>query len=289
MPEASVIVPTHSHAATLPHAVASALRQTVADLEVLVVGDGATPDTAAAGRRLAAADPRVTWLERPKGEGHGFAHRHEAVGLSSSEVILYLADDDLWFPEHAETLSAVLAGAGFVAATSVRVGLEDVRIRRPVDLGSKEGRAVLRDGSMVVELSSAGHTASAYRRAGPAWTAAAESNDYKRVWRELALTEGVEPATSMRPTAIRFPSTERGEQSPEQRAAELEEWTHLFESPEQRLALAERLLEAELRRSARLNARIRGQREARRADKREKRARKSQSPRQGGKGPASAS
>ena len=40
MPSASVLIPTHEHAATLAYAVASVQRQTVDDIEILIVGDG---------------------------------------------------------------------------------------------------------------------------------------------------------------------------------------------------------------------------------------------------------
>jgi glycosyltransferase involved in cell wall biosynthesis len=43
-PYASVIIPTHDRVATLTAAVASVQRQTVEDIEIIIVGDGPTPD-----------------------------------------------------------------------------------------------------------------------------------------------------------------------------------------------------------------------------------------------------
>ena len=39
-PVATILVPTHDHGPTLRASVASALRQTVSDIEVFIVGDG---------------------------------------------------------------------------------------------------------------------------------------------------------------------------------------------------------------------------------------------------------
>ena len=43
MIRASILVPTHDKPETLPLAVDSALRQTVPEIEVIVIGDGVTP------------------------------------------------------------------------------------------------------------------------------------------------------------------------------------------------------------------------------------------------------
>ena len=58
-PYASVIIPTHDRAATLPIAVASVQRQTVSNIEILIVGYGPTSDVVAAAAALTRADSRV--------------------------------------------------------------------------------------------------------------------------------------------------------------------------------------------------------------------------------------
>ncbi|HPV38707.1 MAG TPA: glycosyltransferase, partial [Candidatus Hydrogenedentes bacterium] len=57
MPAVSVIIPTYNRSGYLVQAVESVLNQTFGDLEVVVVDDGSTDDTARVLRSL--NDPRV--------------------------------------------------------------------------------------------------------------------------------------------------------------------------------------------------------------------------------------
>ena len=44
-PRASVLIPTHDQPTTLPLTVDTVLRQTVTDLEVILIGDGVTDES----------------------------------------------------------------------------------------------------------------------------------------------------------------------------------------------------------------------------------------------------
>src|SRR5690554_978688 len=102
MPRCTILIPTWSAANTIEATVASALRQTVADIEVLIVGDGVTPDARESIQRCVAMDDRVRFLDLPKGENRGERNRHVGVLEASSPVIAYLGDDDLLLPRHVE-------------------------------------------------------------------------------------------------------------------------------------------------------------------------------------------
>ncbi len=117
-PLVSVLVPTHDHGPTLRPSVASALRQSHRELEVLIVGDGMPADAAEVARELAAEHEPVRVFEFEKGERHGEAHRHTVLTQEArGEYVFYLSDDDIWLPDHVETLLESLADADFVAAT----------------------------------------------------------------------------------------------------------------------------------------------------------------------------
>ena len=79
-PRASVVVASYNCAATLEAAVRSALRQSLRELEVIVVDDASTDDSVAVARRVAAADPRVRVeaLDANRGPGGGAQPRPRA-------------------------------------------------------------------------------------------------------------------------------------------------------------------------------------------------------------------
>jgi GT2 family glycosyltransferase len=101
-PRVSVIVPVHDEAALLPASVGSILRQTWADLEVIIVGDGAGPAVEAVARAF--EDPRVRWFGLPKAPGYGYSNRGRAIAQAAAPRVAYLAPDDLWAPDHLERL-----------------------------------------------------------------------------------------------------------------------------------------------------------------------------------------
>jgi GalNAc5-diNAcBac-PP-undecaprenol beta-1,3-glucosyltransferase len=133
-PDATVIVPTHDHGPLLELAVRSALRQTVQDVEVLIVGDGATEPTRAAARALVAKDPRVRFFDNPKAPRTGEIHRREAIAASSGPALLYLCDDDLWLPEHVGHVLGLLDGHDVANALSVWIGPTGIVQHSTIDL-----------------------------------------------------------------------------------------------------------------------------------------------------------
>jgi len=111
MPRVTVIIPTYNWSAVLPYSIGSALGQTFADLEVLVVGDGCTDDSADVVNAI--GDPRVRWIDLPR-SGHQSGPNNEGLRQARGEYIAYLGHDDLWLPHHLAVLVAALdAGADF--------------------------------------------------------------------------------------------------------------------------------------------------------------------------------
>src|SRR5690606_34518452 len=92
----SVIVPTHNRAHTLPRALNSVLQQSHTQLEVVVVDDGSTDRTADL-KEVYLRDPRVKWLEVPRGGVS--AARNLGVQLSTGECLAFLDSDDEWLRE----------------------------------------------------------------------------------------------------------------------------------------------------------------------------------------------
>lgn len=105
-PLVSVVIATYNRAALVVHAVESVRRSTITDLEILVIGDACTDDTAA---RLAAMDdPRVTFVNLAVNAGEQSAPNNEGLRLARGRYIAFLNHDDLYLPDHLATAVAHL-------------------------------------------------------------------------------------------------------------------------------------------------------------------------------------
>lgn len=93
-PLISVIVPTYNRADYIAEAVESALAQTYAPLELIVVDDGSTDNTPVV---LATYVDRLAYI-RQENRGIGAA-RNAGVARSAGEFVAFLDDDDRWLPD----------------------------------------------------------------------------------------------------------------------------------------------------------------------------------------------
>lgn len=94
-PILSVVIPTWNRAAIVCEAVASALKQRVGEVEVIVVDDASTDETIALLNRTFGAQIRVLCLERRRGPG---AARNAGAQLAQGEFVAFLDSDDVWLP-----------------------------------------------------------------------------------------------------------------------------------------------------------------------------------------------
>jgi glycosyltransferase involved in cell wall biosynthesis len=95
-PLVSVVIATHDSSATLPQAVASVLRQTLRELELVVVDDASTDDTAAV--LDAVDDPRLVVLRND--ERLGLARSlNRGIDAAGARYVARLDADDVAYPE----------------------------------------------------------------------------------------------------------------------------------------------------------------------------------------------
>jgi hypothetical protein len=238
MTRASVLIPTHDHHTTLPLTVDSVLRQSVTDLEVLLIGDGVTPELRAVIERLVAADPRLRFLDRPKGPHHGEIYRHEAILAAESDAIFYLCDDDLLLPEHVADLLALLEEHNFVQSFNGYVRADGSVASFAADLANPTTvRLMLEErlGYNSVSITGTAHSRAFYLEVGDFWatTPAGQYPDHHQ-WRKLWRHPSYRGATSHRMTTVQLPTSSDGRDAwtPEQRHEELLRWHELVTGPD---------------------------------------------------------
>jgi Glycosyl transferase family 2 len=233
-----VLIPTHDHHDTLDLAVASALGQTVDDLEVIVIGDGVTPEVRARARALEQADSRVRFMDMEKGPHHGEAYRDLAIHQAASDIVCYLCDDDLFLPEHVEDMLDLLRYADLANCLNGAIDASGHFIPYAADLGSESYRRWMchpdRNG---VSLTGTAHTVQAYRRLPVGWEVPPPGSfpDHY-LWRKFLADPDLRAATSCRVTALQFPTHTDGRSawSGAERRAELLRWASLPADAERR-------------------------------------------------------
>lgn len=144
-PDVSVVIPAYNAAAFLGDAVERLLQQSI-PVEIVVVDDGSSDDSAAVAEELASRHPSVVFV--PLAENGGVAAAREAgVAASSGRFIWFVDADDDWTPDAAATM---LAAADGLAADIVCAGAEYLSVdgsRRPVpslSVGTVDGATAFR-------------------------------------------------------------------------------------------------------------------------------------------------
>jgi glycosyltransferase involved in cell wall biosynthesis len=128
-PLVSVVTATYNRSQVLRLAIASLLRSTFKDWELIVVGDACTDDTA----EVVASfdDARVRFVNLPENCGDQSGPNNEGCRLAAGKYIAFLNHDDLWLPDHLETLLAVIE-------------------REKAELAFARGISVMPDGSTLI-------------------------------------------------------------------------------------------------------------------------------------------
>jgi glycosyltransferase involved in cell wall biosynthesis len=108
-PDATVVIPTHDRCGLLALTLRSVLWQREVDLEVVVVDDGSSDDTAAMVAGL--GDPRVRLVRHPTALGVSAA-RNRGIAEARGVWVAFLDDDDLWAPDKLAMQLRAARGSG---------------------------------------------------------------------------------------------------------------------------------------------------------------------------------
>lgn len=236
-----VMIPAHRAGPLLPFAVRSALRQDLpadASLRVVILGDGVDDLTRAAAEEMS-EDPAVEFVDYPKGERHGEAHRNKYLLTAEDDVVVYLGEDDLIAPDHVSTALDVLSHSDFCYPLPVFwFGCGAFERFIPVDLTDDEQRDYIRNRTNRISLSGVAHTMAGYRRLPRGWepAPAGKWTDW-HMWHQWLDSDGLRMEGTWRFTSIKLAKSTVVPQSVEAQLADRQAWEELLAAPDWRARL----------------------------------------------------
>lgn len=226
MSYASVILPTTARPGTLPLALASVQRQSIREIEILIVLDGALAESREAAEGAARTDLRIRVFDWPKAPDSGEANIHRAIEQARSERIFYIDDDDLWSPDHVAILGRLLDRADIAESRVVTLDRYDGLHLAPCPTGTARLRGLLAAGShKCVFDTHIAHLKSAYGGAR-SWVSP-NPKSLGPVWKFLAgfaADPEISWAFTAQTTALSIHGAPRRDLSEAARVSEIERW-----------------------------------------------------------------
>jgi len=98
----SVIIPVHNKAPLVGRAIRSVLNQTFGDLELLIVDDASSDNSAASIQSF--QDSRIRLYSRTTPGAGGYAARNLGIKESKGKYLAFLDCDDVWMPCHLDRM-----------------------------------------------------------------------------------------------------------------------------------------------------------------------------------------
>ncbi len=137
-PSVSVIIPTFNRASVVGRAARSVLTQSYQDLELIIVDDNSTDDTASVIEAL--ADPRVRYLRRTE-TGGASAARNTGIAEARGNLVAFVDSDDEWLPMKMELqVDRLLEGDPRAAVVYCRLQRHDDLTDMPIPEGRRRQR-----------------------------------------------------------------------------------------------------------------------------------------------------
>lgn len=106
-PSVSVVIPCYNYGRYLHDAVAGALAQQGVDVDVLIVDDASTDDSAEIAQRIADADPRVKVLVHRENKGHIQTY-NDGLSQVRGDYLALVSADDVLMPDALTRAAALM-------------------------------------------------------------------------------------------------------------------------------------------------------------------------------------
>jgi len=202
-----VMVPIHSNVGTLENALESIRKQTHSDIEVQIIADGASDACIQIAKHFCNLDSRFILQAHPKSARRGEEFRHQTILKSKSEYITYLADDDLFLPDHVEYMLKEIQGFEFINQLPTFINRRDQLWCKPTDISLKSNRDWHLKAPMKnsIALSGVMHTKAAYESLAQGWATTPEGiwTDL-HMWRKFLVRPDFRFKTTSRCTVLKF-------------------------------------------------------------------------------------
>lgn len=235
--QATILVPTMAgRGPLLPLSVGSILAQSVADIEVFIMGDGVDEATRGIINGMMQQDSRIRFFDNPKHERRGEPNRHVALAEAQGRIVCYLCDRDLMLPNHVETMLSLLENADFANTLVAAIEPQGTfRFPTAVDFALPADRAsVFREWTddNSIPLAFAAHTLAMYRRLPHGWrtTPDGQYTDLY-MWEQFLAQPDCRAVSATTPTILYFPRYWRKELSTDQKLVELQTWRARMDAP----------------------------------------------------------
>lgn len=230
-PRVTVLLPTTGEKGrVIGHAMHCVLNQTIADVELFIVGDGMGESTREVVRELASRDDRIRLFEFPKEASRGTPNRHTVLtNEARGAIVCYICDRDLWSVDHLEVMVAALAERDLAYTQSLMIRRDDVEFGPPLLVLERGGHRQffldrIRQFHEFLPLSGVGHTMEMYRRLPHGWRATkGMATDY-HMWLQFLQQRDCRVGTTLTPTLLWFPKSVWGAGAGEDKARVLAEW-----------------------------------------------------------------
>lgn len=231
--KATVLIPTHSHASLLPYSLQSVLKQTIKDIEILVIGDGVQDDTREVMKKFIKQDKRIRFFDFPKGPRNGEIYRNKILKSAKGEIVCYLSDDDLWFTDHIEIMTKLLRNADFANSYLFRIEADGSISKAFVDLKLSQYRKMMLNGISFVALSFGAHRLSFYKKLPFGWRTTPQGiyTDHY-MWQQFLREKKCRAVSGFIPSVINAPSFLRKDIPMNRRADEIRKWSENLEKRE---------------------------------------------------------
>ncbi len=121
----SVVMPAYNAREYISSSIKSVIYQSFVDIELLVVDDCSTDDTAEIVERFCAEDSRVSLIRLPRNYGAPAGPRNVGVRAAKGEWIAFIDADDIWHPKKLACQMSALASTGAHFCSSQMVNFKN--------------------------------------------------------------------------------------------------------------------------------------------------------------------